>query len=94
MLNKGSTKLINAWVFYDWANSVYPLVIGTAIFPLYYSNITQGETVSFLGITWDHPDTLYSYALSFSFLVVAFISPILSAIADSSGNKKQFLQNR
>ena len=92
MLKKGDKKLINAWAFYDWANSVYSLVIGTAVFPLYYSNITEGATVSFLGTTWEHPDTLYSYALSFSFLVVAFMSPILSAIADYTGNKKRFLQ--
>ena len=26
-LEKGNKKLINAWAFYDWANSVYPLVI-------------------------------------------------------------------
>ena len=43
------------------------LVIGTAVFPLYYSNITEGATVSFLGTEWEHPDTLYSYALSFFF---------------------------
>ena len=49
MLKKGDKKLINAWAFYDWANSVYSLVIGTAVFPLYYSNITEGATVSFLG---------------------------------------------
>ena len=54
--------------------------------------ITEGATVSFLGTEWDHPDTLYSYALSFSFLMVAFMSPILSAIADYTGNKKKFLQ--
>jgi len=92
MLKKGDKKLINAWAFYDWANSVYSLVIGTAVFPLYYSNITEGATVSFLGTDWEHPDTLYSYALSFSFLVVAFMSPILSALADYTGNKKRFLQ--
>lgn len=92
MLKKGDKKLIGAWAFYDWANSVYSLVISTAIFPLYYDEITGGKTVSFLGTEWDHPNTLYSYALSFSFLVVAFISPILSAIADTTGNKKKFLQ--
>ena len=92
MLKKGDKKLINAWAFYDWANSVYSLVISTAIFPLYYDEITAGKIVSFLGMEWDHPNTLYSYALSFSFLVVAFISPILSAIADTTGNKKKFLQ--
>lgn len=92
MFKKGDQKLINAWAFYDWANSVYSLVISTAVFPLYYSAVTEGETVSFLGMNWDHPDSLYSYALSFSFLVVAFISPILSGIADYTGSKKKFMK--
>ena len=92
MFKKGDQKLINAWAFYDWANSVYSLVISTAVFPLYYSAVTEGETVSFLGMDWDHPDSLYSYALSFSFLVVAFISPILSGIADYTGSKKKFMK--
>ncbi|MGY0425836.1 MAG: MFS transporter, partial [Polaribacter sp.] len=69
MLKIGDKKLINAWAFYDWANSVYSLVISTAIFPLYYSAITKGKVVSFLWIEWSHPDSLYSYALSFSFLI-------------------------
>jgi UMF1 family MFS transporter len=92
MLKIGDKKLINAWAFYDWANSVYSLVISTAVFPLYYSAITKGETVHFLGMEWEHPDTLYSYALSFSFLVVAIMSPILSGIADYTGSKKKFMK--
>ena len=92
MLKIGDKKLIGAWAFYDWANSVYSLVISTAVFPLFYSAITEGKTVIFLGMKWDHADTLYSYALSFSFLVVAFMSPILSAIADYTGNKLKFMK--
>ena len=92
MLKKGDKKLINAWAFYDWANSVYSLVISTAIFPLYYGEVTKGKIVTFLGTEWEHPDALYSYALSFSFLIVAFISPILSGIADYTGNKLKFLK--
>lgn len=88
----GSKKLINAWAFYDWANSVYSLVISTAVFPLYYSVVTDGEVVSFLGMEWEHPDSLYSYALSFSFFIVALISPILSGIADYTGSKKKFMK--
>ena len=38
---KGAKKLLNAWAFYDWANSVYPLVISTAIFPIFYGIITD-----------------------------------------------------
>ncbi len=92
MLKIGDKKLINAWAFYDWANSVYSLVISTAVFPLYYSAVTEGKIVTFLGMEWSHPDSLYSYALSFSFLVVAFISPILSGIADYTGSKKKFMK--
>lgn len=92
MLQKGDKNLINSWAFYDWANSVYSLVIATAVFPLYYSAITKDEIVTFLWMEWEHPDTLYSYALSFSFLVVAFMSPILSGIADYTGSKKKFMR--
>lgn len=92
-LEKGNPKLINAWAFYDWANSVYSLVIATAVFPIYYESITgkNGGIVHFLGTEF-HNSTLLSYSLSFSFLIVAFISPILSAIADYTGNKKRFMQ--
>lgn len=96
VFKKGSPKLIKAWAFYDWANSVYPLVISTAIFPIYYSSMSssfansEGD-ISFLGMSWN-PTTLYDYTLSISFLIVAFCSPILSAIADYTGNKLKFLR--
>lgn len=93
---QGSKKLINAWAFYDWANSVYPLVISTAIFPIYYSSLTTSfanaeGNISLFGTTWN-PTTLYDYTLSLSFLIVAFFSPILSAVADYTGNKLKFLK--
>ncbi|MDU8887260.1 MFS transporter [Yeosuana sp. MJ-SS3] len=95
-LEKGSKKLINAWAFYDWANSVYSLVISTAIFPIYYSGMTkllenvEGK-IDFLGTHW-HSTTLLNYTIGFYMLIVAFISPILSGIADYTGNKLKFLK--
>ena len=95
-LERGSKKLINAWAFYDWANSVYTLVISTAVFPIYYSSMAssfaniEGKIV-FLVALWN-PTTLYDYTLAFSFLIVAFISPILSGIADYTGDKLKFLK--
>ncbi len=93
MLQKGEKKLTHSWAFYDWANSVYSLVISTAVFPIYYETITQTESgmVQFLGMQFNNT-SLYTYALSFSFLVVAFISPFLSGIADYVGNKKSYMQ--
>lgn len=96
MLKKGDKKLINAWAFYDWANSVYSLVISTAVFPIYYSSLTESFAniegkIHFLGTDWT-PTTLYNYTLALSFLIVAFISPVLSGIADYTGNKLKFLK--
>ena len=88
-------KTQNAWAMYDWANSVYSLVITSAIFPIYYEGVTTAsdgsKLVSFLG--WELPNTvLYSYALSFSFLVTAMLLPLLGGIADYTGRKKVFLK--
>ncbi|MEQ8910575.1 MAG: MFS transporter [Vicingaceae bacterium] len=99
MIQKGNKKVINAWAFYDWANSVYPLVITTAIFPMFYEAVTTTELangntsdlVDFFGFQFKNTE-LYSYVVSASFLVVSFISPMLSGIADYSDNKKRFLQ--
>lgn len=96
MLKRGDKKLINAWAFYDWANSVYSLVISTAVFPIYYSSITESFSngngkINFLGTQWT-PTSLYDYTLAFSFIIIAFISPILSGIADYTGNKLKFLK--
>ena len=54
-----------------------------------FANI-EGKIV-FLGALWN-PTTLYDYTLAFSFLIVAFISPILSGIADYTGDKLKFLK--
>lgn len=87
-------KVINAWAFYDWANSVYNLTITSTIFPIYWSAVStnNGSTkVLFFGHSFENT-ALYSYALSFSFLFVALLSPLLSGIADYNGSKKRFMQ--
>lgn len=94
MLKRGEKKIITAWSFYDWANSVYPLVITSTIFPIYYESVTKTgitDKVHFLGFDFINT-TLYTFALAFAYLVVAFIAPLLSGIADYSGNKKRFMQ--
>ena len=95
MLERNNKRLINAWASYDWANSVYNLIVTTAIFPIYYLSTTQeafgGEIVQFFGADVKN-SVLYSYAISFSFFVIVLLSPILSGIADYGGMKKRFMQ--
>ncbi|MBS1507376.1 MAG: MFS transporter [Bacteroidetes bacterium] len=88
-------KTINAWCMYDWSNSVYSLVITSAIFPVYYQAVTTSangsDKVNFLGMELVN-SVLYSYALSFSFLIIAPLLPLLSGMADYTGNKKVFMK--
>lgn len=88
-------KTVRAWYMYDWANSVYSLVITTAIFPIYYKAVAVSpdgsDMIPFLGFTIQN-SVLYSYALSFSFLIVALILPFLSGAADYTGQKKTFMK--
>lgn len=90
-----NTKMINAWCMYDWANSVYNLVITTTFFPIYFAGITKsafGENaVPLFGRTFKNT-ALYDYTLAVAYLVVALTLPVLSSIADSRGNKKRFMQ--
>lgn len=97
MQQKNDKKTIRSWAFFDWANSAYNLVITSTIFPAYYTIITSDKDdstidyVTFLGRKFIN-SALYSYAMAFAFLVIAILSPILSSIADTRGNKKVFMQ--
>jgi UMF1 family MFS transporter len=93
VIRKGNKKLINAWAMYDWANSAYSLTISSAIFPIYFTAVTSlngSNKVHFIGRTYN-ADSLQTYAISIAFLVIALINPLLSSIADYSGNKKKFM---
>ncbi|RKS94239.1 UMF1 family MFS transporter [Flavobacterium limicola] len=92
-LSKGSKKLLNAWAFYDWANSVYPLVITSAVFPIFFEALfsERDHYIDFLGFSFKN-SALISFVTATAFLAVAIISPFLSGIADYIGNKKSFMK--
>ena len=81
MLKKGDKKTMNRWAFYDWANSVYPLVISTAIFPIFFNEVTStkdgdgniiSDMVTFFG--YELPNTVvYEYVVAASFLMVCIL---------------------
>lgn len=92
-LQKGDKKLLNAWAFYDWANSVYNLVISSAVFPIFYNSLFEKDNpyVVLFGFNFKN-SALISYVTAAAFLCVAFFSPLLSGIADYTGNKKIFMR--
>jgi UMF1 family MFS transporter len=100
MQQKGNKRTITGWVFYDWANSVYPLIISSAIFPILYETQTSVkndagktiyDTVSFFGRAF-HNTEFYAYVICLSYIIVALITPLLSGIADAGGKRKLFMQ--
>jgi len=92
-LEKGSKKLLNAWAFYDWANSVYTLTIASSIFPIFYSALFLSEIKVVSAFGFEFKSTaLITFVTAFTFLVVTFTSPLLSGIADYVGNKKNFMK--
>ena len=93
-LQKGSLKLRNAWAFYDWANSVYSLVITSAVFPIFYGALFDSSGLETVYVFGSHirSTPLISYTTAAAFMVVAFLSPLLSGIADYAGNKKSFMK--
>lgn len=99
-LIKDDEKTIRAWTFYDWANSVFPLVITSAIFPNFYDAVTStkdaagnviSHTVPCFGSSFENQN-IYSFVYAFALFIVVMIAPVLSGIADYLGNKKRFLQ--
>ncbi|MDT0558667.1 MFS transporter [Ichthyenterobacterium sp. W332] len=91
-LKKGSKKLLNAWAFFDWANSPYTLTIASAVFPIFYGELfIETNTIEVFGFTLKNT-VLISFVTAFAFLVIVISSPILSGIADYIKNKRLFLK--
>ncbi len=94
-MQTASKKVIRGWAMYDWANSVYNLVITTTFFPIYFLAVTKkqfgGEIVTFLGRKFVN-SSLYDYSIAVAYLFIALLYPVLTSIADTRGNKKTFMK--
>ncbi|HVY74837.1 MAG TPA: MFS transporter [Puia sp.] len=94
-MQTASKKVIRGWAMYDWANSVYSLVITTTFFPIYFTAVTRkqfgGDVVSFLGMKFIN-SSLYDYCIAAAYLLIALLYPVITSIADTRGNKKSFMK--
>jgi len=94
-MQTASKKVIRGWAMYDWANSVYNLVITTTFFPIYFTAVTKkqfgSDIIPFLGGKFVN-SSLYDYSLAVAYLFIALLYPVLTSIADTRGNKKAFMK--
>ncbi|WP_342507467.1 MFS transporter [Sporosarcina sp. FSL K6-2383] len=82
---KKYTKQENSWIFYDWANSAYSIIITTAVFPLYYKAVATDA-----GVSLSNSTAYLGYSVAIATFILAMIGPVLGAIADYEGLKKKF----
>ncbi len=71
-----------AWYLYDFGNSAYAAVVLLAVYSAYFQGTVVGGSEG---------TRLWGIATGIAMLVVAFIAPVLGAIADHSGKKKTVL---
>ena len=77
-------KVVAAWAFYDFANSVFSAVITATVFSVYFASHIVGNEAGMGDLWWGR-------VLSTSMLFVALSSPVLGAAADRSGVRKRML---
>ena len=79
-------KLFNktewSWIFYDWANSGYGIIVVTAVLPIWLTSVAANG-----GISATHATAYWGYANSVATLAAAVLAPILGALADFQGMK-------
>lgn len=73
-----------SWILYDVGNSAFVLVMITAIMPIYFKDVAaQGIPNAISTANW-------GFANSAAALILAFLSPVLGALADYRDRKKLF----
>lgn len=82
----GFNKKQWSWIFYDWANSGYGIIVTTAVLPVYFKSVAQSS-----GVTQANATAFWGYANSFGTLIVSILAPILGALADYPHHKKKLL---
>tara|TARA_Y100001933_G_scaffold181572_1_gene180025 strand:+ start:588 stop:1916 length:1329 start_codon:yes stop_codon:yes gene_type:complete len=76
-------KTVCAWGLYDLANQSFTLLINTLLFSIYFKEVVVGDDAK--------GDALWGLTFSGSMLLVVVASPLLGAVADCRGWRKNFL---
>jgi len=83
MIQKDDKRQIWSWAMYDFANSAFTTLVVTFIYGTYFTqSIAENEIQG---------TQYWSWAISITAIVVALLSPVLGAIADFVGSRKQIM---
>lgn len=76
------------WIFYDWANSGYGIIVVTAVLPVFFKAVAKDANISSADST-----AFWGYANSFSTLIVSLLAPLLGSLADYPHTKRKWLRS-
>ena len=74
-----------SWALYDWANSVYVLIVMTAFFPFFLGHHVAVEGAG------QSTTALLGFANAGASLVVVMLAPLVGALADQYGARRKLL---
>lgn len=77
------TRTEKSWIAYDVANSVFALVVVTAIMPIFFKEVAAQGMPPQVSTAW------WGYANSFSSALLMVLAPVMGALADYQGWKKR-----
>ncbi len=81
--SKEDRKSVFSWCFYDWANTAFSTVIITFIFGVYFARSIVGDETE--------GSAQWSFSIAASGIIIAFLGPVLGAVADNSGKRKSWI---
>lgn len=80
---KDSSRRSNiiVWALYDFANNAFPTLIITFVYATYFEKV----------ITPEGEKSHWALAMGVCAILIALLSPVMGALADATGRRKQFL---
>ncbi|QUS37550.1 MFS transporter [Tardiphaga alba] len=76
-------RAVVSWMFFDWAAQPYFSLITTFVFAPYFATRVAADPAT--------GQSLWGFATACAGLIIAFMSPVLGAIADASGRRKPWI---
>lgn len=77
------TRKAWAWALYDWANSAFPTVVSTFVIAAYFAQGVAPDPAT--------GQAMWGWMQTAAGLAIAFLSPVLGAVADVGGRRRLML---
>ena len=92
MLKNVSKKELS-WIFYDWANSAYTMVVTSTIMSLYFLSSATAALEGQVENPAVTANAYWGFGNSVATIVIVILSPISGTLSDYKGKKKRYVSS-